>query len=579
MSQLVRYGCYPCQPVNPCPSNVTVICGGGGGSGTGPTGPIGPTGPAGSGDGSMGSTGPTGPAGIAGTQGPTGPAGATGVTGATGATGPSGVGIAQTLSLTSGTDNLVLSDGGGTVDVGGASSIQALNLKTAEMTHLLGSDVTTFGPALPVTSTSQGVDVHGSLQVTMGPTRSRFENSSIDLSNCFVEFEGNAPRIVYGRAGAILSITGYSGSVIGQFQFSTSTTAGIVYNQSCVVSGVDAIDGIGNPIVPSPFNSVATVSTYLVDPSDIVIAYSPPISGATPVPTASAQISQISYKSLVSVDQASGAVDIANGTISGGGTTTSLVFKGDSSAPNSNLYLTTQANNAILALNTTNSGGSVFNLAPSGGGKMVIEQNTVTLTNYIRSARDNGTFSMQMYNSNNNIQAAGLTLTQSSGNATLNANGTIQLDASNSNITIVPSGAIGINPNSIATARFSQNGSEFRGGERIYNNNNPYTTSLLLSGFSDTVAEEYAYCFDGSGLVVTLPFITSANVGTTYLILNVNTSSLTVFTQSIQQILSAGVSSNNRSLSQYESHIFRSIRIAPPSPPNADDSHLAWVMI
>jgi hypothetical protein len=48
----------------------------------------------------------------------------------------------QTLSLSPGTDDLTISDGN-TVDIGTVSSIQALNLKTAEIVHLLGSDETT----------------------------------------------------------------------------------------------------------------------------------------------------------------------------------------------------------------------------------------------------------------------------------------------------------------------------------------------------------------------------------------------------------------------------------------------------
>jgi hypothetical protein len=93
----------------------------------------------------------------------------------------------QVLSLTPGTDNLTLSGGGGTVDLGTISSVQALNLKTAEMTHLLGTDETTFGPPLPVVSATQGLNVHGKLEVTMGPAQvSFFNGGQLDMVGCAI---------------------------------------------------------------------------------------------------------------------------------------------------------------------------------------------------------------------------------------------------------------------------------------------------------------------------------------------------------------------------------------------------------
>jgi hypothetical protein len=50
--------------------------------------------------------------------------------------------VQQTLSQPPGTDDLTISDGN-TVDIGAISSIQLLNLRTAEIVHLLGSDETT----------------------------------------------------------------------------------------------------------------------------------------------------------------------------------------------------------------------------------------------------------------------------------------------------------------------------------------------------------------------------------------------------------------------------------------------------
>ena len=99
---------------------------------------------------------------------------------------------AQTLSLNTMTNELTLSGGGGTVDVGTISAIQTLNLRTAELSHLLGTDESTFGPPLPVVSATQGVNIHGKLEVTMGAGQvSFFENGQLDLSGCAIA--SNAP--------------------------------------------------------------------------------------------------------------------------------------------------------------------------------------------------------------------------------------------------------------------------------------------------------------------------------------------------------------------------------------------------
>jgi hypothetical protein len=98
----------------------------GGTGATGATGADGATGIKGA-DGTNGEKGDNGELGAQGIQGATGPAGAQGIQGAAGATGAkgeqglkgddgaAGVGIAQTLSFTS--PNIVLSDGGGTIDL------------------------------------------------------------------------------------------------------------------------------------------------------------------------------------------------------------------------------------------------------------------------------------------------------------------------------------------------------------------------------------------------------------------------------------------------------------------------------
>lgn len=115
----------------------------------GPKGDIGPIGPQGI-QGERGQDGQTGPKGERGEQGPAGPQGPIGLTGPKGENGRDGVGIPQKLTLSGNT--LILSDGGGSV-----------NLPTSSQN----------GPATPTTSSSEltgnGIP-EGKIDGTLGQT-------------------------------------------------------------------------------------------------------------------------------------------------------------------------------------------------------------------------------------------------------------------------------------------------------------------------------------------------------------------------------------------------------------------------
>ena len=97
----------------------------------GPKGDIGPIGPQGI-QGERGQDGQTGPKGERGEQGPAGPQGPIGLTGPKGENGRDGVGIPQKLTLSGNT--LILSDGGGSVNLPASSSSQNAPTSSSELT-------------------------------------------------------------------------------------------------------------------------------------------------------------------------------------------------------------------------------------------------------------------------------------------------------------------------------------------------------------------------------------------------------------------------------------------------------------
>lgn len=354
--------------------------------------------------------------------------------------------VPQTLSLAGNT--ISLSAGGGSVDVAASTTVAATQQKTTAISYTPGFLQTDVAGRFAVgtgsiigNTTVEG----GKVTVSRGAVNPKIELNREDVLGGVgtIEYDGSAwafnpalPTPAPAGLAAVLAVSSdasgqpidntgtitmagaqpliqYDPALVSQtitnlvpgfanFWFATvADTTGFVGGQTCQVSGIDATDLGGNPIVPSPFTQPGQTVNIgnVAGPTQLWLTFSTPyVAPGSILPVLnSATVSQSAAKTLI-------------GFASGSGTVLNGVMRNQTGQTDIKANV---ANLPILTVSDTGTSSAAFFGQNSYGENQIrvsdrlqIAQNAISNSAVIKHGFANGQMSLEQYDANyNNIAA------------------------------------------------------------------------------------------------------------------------------------------------------------------------------
>ena len=249
-----------------------------------------------------------------------------------------------------------------------------------------------FSPALPVPAApdlaavlAAGDDASGQPINYVGP----------------IKMDGTTPSIKFAEASNTQAITNIAAGFANFWFLTVADTTGFVVSQTCEISGIDAVDGSLNPIVPSPFNTggalgLTAMVQNVIAPSTIWISYSGvgapnPPGPPTPVLTGAAQIVQVSTKTLIDVNS-SGHVNINDRQIFT--QNPFMYFRPAGGSSGQNCLSLAQGANTSMELGEAGAQNVLYRQAGQGGDRVELEMSATGNTVDLRSMITGGVMSV-----------------------------------------------------------------------------------------------------------------------------------------------------------------------------------------